>query len=285
MMIEFEKAVSLVPERYVHNLKRIIERTKHDRDHFIMIVAREGEGKSSFAQISGALIAGLQNNPECWKLEHNVYDVQSMMSRAHKIPYHGALNCDEGTAIFFRGDAQSREGKERIKFLTTCRSKRLIWFVCVTESGFCRIDPMLIQDRCENLIRIPKRGRMHWYSKDKLRQIWIDDKTRKVKRWGEPNWTGSWKKMPKAAFKEYEDWKHKALSGVGEDDDEEPKFYVTLNKYARMRGYSRTWGWRHKEELGAVQLPNSEWGIPMEKYEEDKKKFGNNHIKVVRTKK
>ena len=269
-MIDFETAVSFMPDRYVHNLKRIIERTKHDRDHFILVVAKEGEGKSSFVQISGAIVAGLQNNPECWKLEHNVYDVPSMMARAHKIPYHGALNCDEGTQIFFRGDAQSREGKDRIKFLTTCRSKRLIWFVCVTESGFCRIDPMLVQDRCETLIRIPKRGRMHWYSKEKLRRIWVDDKLRKVKRWGEPNWTASWKKMPKKDFCEYEEWKHAELEG----DEDTDQVWYTQTRVCKELGVTSGFVKPRRAELGGKKNPAGNWVYPMEVIEAYKQKAG-----------
>ena len=121
---------------------------------------------------------------------------------------------------------------------------------------------MLLRDRVKALIRVPKRGRLHWFSKKKLVKIEIDREEQRVKRWGKANWTASFRKLPKADYDEYDKHKRGSLGTKGEDEK--------IEKYYSPRQAAQVWlvpiktanHWINIGKVKSVKTANGRHRIP-----------------------
>ena len=241
-LLDYEGAAKRVPPRLVRNIDMLVKYTHTNRDAIVLVVSKEGEGKSTLVYEASTLVA--RDNPDLFVLDNIVYAPEHFEKRILEAPRHSAIDVDEGTSLFLRGDANTKWGRQRVKFLSQIRSRNHIMFVTLTESGFARADPQVIHDRATALIRITKRGRMWWYSKQKLVQIDVDPVRRMVKRWGEPNWKGSFKQLPKDVYIEYENYKHKKLEELNRPEEEKGEFnpderWVGTKEAMKILGFKR----------------------------------------------
>ena len=265
-MIEYHEAVKLVCKKLVHNVERIIAHTHTNRDFIIVIVSKEGDGKSTLAQEIGCLVA--QKDNDLFIVENNVYSPEDFEEKVRRCPRHSAIIADEGTSLFLRADSNTKWGRQRTKLLSQIRSRNHIIMVLLTESGFARVDPQILHDRCKAVIRITKRGRMWWYSKSKIKDIDFDEKKRMVKHWGAPNWKGGFKKLPKLAYKYYEKYKHNKLDELTPKEKaegiEEESAFMTTGEFGKAVGLSlvRIYQLCYKGEIEGFRIANKRMMIP-----------------------
>lgn len=223
--MSFDDVQCLAPDRLINNLFRIYEHLRTERDFWIILVSREGEGKSTLAQIMGILWLGITHNDSLFSFNNNTYGISHLKELMKTRPKYSCIISDEGSQMFMRADAMTKDGKERKKLAWTIRSMCHLHIIALTETGFAQVDPMLMKDRVKAVIRIPKRGRMFWYSKSKAQQIEIDRENQCVKRWGKPNWKASFKPLPELVYAEYDNHKKHLLGTDGSPSDQ--KYYST----------------------------------------------------------
>ena len=234
------EAAALVPPRLVLNIGTLVAYTKTMRDVFIIIVSKEGEGKSTLAQIMGAVSNGFaeENGQLRYALDSNIYDETEFKTRVFQTLNRFYI-ADEGTSMFLRADSNTKWGKERVKVLSQMRSRRHIFIVTLTESGLCRVDPQILHDRATAMIRITKRGRFQWFNKQNMRRLEVDPAKRMIKRWPDMNWAANFKKLPNKYYKQYETYKHNELEKYNTDEDNINVLsgYITPAEAKNMLGY------------------------------------------------
>jgi len=247
------------------NLKRMWEHTGTERDCWIIIVSKEGEGKSTLAQLIGMAWIAISGNKALFSLDNNVYFIPDLEDRMKTRPKRSCIISDEGSQMFMRADAMTKEGKQRLKLAWKIRSQCHLHVVLLTESAFARVDPILLQDRVKALIRVPKRGRLHWFSKRKLLNIQVDEKEKIVKRWGKANWTGSFRKLPEKSYEEYDAHKSKQLGTNEAEDLSVPKGkYYTVGQAAKqwLVSVQTSIRWCDNGKVKAIKNALGTWRIP-----------------------
>ena len=260
-MISYDEACKLTPDKLIKNIFRIYQHLLTERDFWIIIVSREGEGKSTLGQLIGALWVGVTKNPALFSVENNVYGIKQLKKLMHTRPKYSCIESDEGSGMYMRADAMTKEGKDRKKLAWTIRSMCHLHIIALTETGFAQVDPMLLKDRVKAVIRIPKRGRLFWYSKNKLAKIEVDRDNQCVKRWGKPNWKASFRALPKKEYEEYNTHKRKML---GTDGGQQSEKYYSVTEVAKkwMMSHEGVQKWVREKKIKAVKNPAGAYRIP-----------------------
>jgi hypothetical protein len=128
---------------------------KKNFDFFGIVLAREGDGKSTFAMECASYF-----DPD-FSIDNIIMTDNDWMKVHPKLHKGMALIFDEGSEIAFSRDAMKREQKDFMKLLTQIRGIGLFMLFCISDIK--NADRFLRERRAFALFYIPKRGEMWCY--------------------------------------------------------------------------------------------------------------------------
>lgn len=164
-------------------------------DWWVLIVAPEGEGKSSLA--IGILveycklvkeITGITINFEEAAKKFIIFDDFDFMRVVMKLnsstPYNFIL-ADEGSSLWQNRESMSRTRRTSTKFINVMRFLKCFVVTCAVD--IAQLDVVLKEHRIKSLIRIPHRGIYAYYNRDRLAKIYKRNKGNRSLTW---SWRG-----------------------------------------------------------------------------------------------
>lgn len=204
--------------------------TTRDFDWINVIVGPEGIGKSMLAiqESRESDPKFIENFPD-----NTVFDVGDLINQvANSYPGKKIIG-DEGALMFFSRDAMTKDVKNGIKMLTAMRAYNLSLTICVPN--FWIIDKYIREHRVKSVMRVVKRGWIHYYGPKKVRMIRQDKKKRYKTIWPDYDFRDSY---PKVEPELWEIYKNKKKSIVSKSRDGIDSVAEKHNKKCLKCGYS-----------------------------------------------
>ena len=187
--------------------------TKKNYDGFVLIVGREGFGKSTLA----FQIAKYCDND--FDLSRVVFTADQFLEAVKVAPRYSAIVFDETMGYLSSRGAMSKFNKVLIKVMSEMRSKNL--FVFLNIPNFFMMDWYVAQHRTTGLIYIRQRGIFGSYDYPTKKRLYMEGK--KTHSYSiPPNYRGNFRStfvLP--SQEEYEAKKQKAIDGWAENQVKE----------------------------------------------------------------
>lgn len=163
-----------------------IERTiKEDFDRVILVVGKEGVGKSTLAILLGYLITEERNKAlgidRPFEIEHNVsYNLLKLKKKVFKDSVSGDVRIIDESAVTggYKREAMGKMNRLLNKTLMTCRSRNQILFFLIPSINAVE---SYIRERCHSIIRVVGRGHAHVYAENEKHLVVWDRKLKRVR--------------------------------------------------------------------------------------------------------
>ena len=122
---------------------------RRDSDAVIIVVGREGKGKSTLAYRLGRVF-----DPDRFTSDSMYFTGRDFALAATKAPPGSVLVLDEAVDGGFSRDAMSKKNRDLVKFLIVCRQRNLIGVICFPNIKW--LDSYIKDHRMDWLITLPK---------------------------------------------------------------------------------------------------------------------------------
>ena len=163
-----------------------IERTiEEDFDRVILVVGKEGVGKSTLALLLGYLITEERNKAlgidRPFEVETNVsYNLQKLKKQVFKDSESGDVRIVDESAVTggYKREAMGKQNRLLNKTLMTCRSRNQILFFLIPSINAVE---SYIRERCHAIIRVVGRGHAHIYAENEKHLVVWDRRLKRVK--------------------------------------------------------------------------------------------------------
>ena len=163
-----------------------IERTiKEDFDRVVLVVGKEGVGKSTLAILLGYLITEERNKAlgidRPFEIETNVsYNLHKLKRQVFKDSVSGDVRIIDESAITggYKREAMGKMNRLMNKTLMTCRSRNQILFFLIPSINAVE---SYIRERCHAIIRVVGRGHAHLYAENEKHLVVWDRRLKRVK--------------------------------------------------------------------------------------------------------
>ncbi len=215
---------------------------KKDYDRVVLIVGKEGVGKSTLAILLAHLVQKTKQKNNIgdtseFDINENVYyDLKKLKKSVFKSSSSGDVRIIDEAAITggYRREAMGKQNRLLNRTLMTCRSRNQILFFLIPSINSVE---SYILERCSTLIRVVNRGHA-W--------IFHDKEIRRYIRWNPKSRRYQFKQRPFLHSEKYssidyhlgaEEWekyklhKEQSLSAEYEDDDEDEAEQINSGVY------------------------------------------------------
>lgn len=208
--VDFDPQLYLDPIGYA-NAKHIKADMRKDKSATIVVVGKERRGKTTFADIFGAVI-----DPDL-DTAHVVFPTAELRAAVNKEREHcyRVILQDEGAETWLSDEAAGADAKEMVRMFMETGYKNLCVIILIPD--YAKVQRYLKAHRVDVLIRIVKRGTYHFYSESRAKAIKINHDTKQI-MWGKPNFAGWYRPFPKTAF--WEEVERKKRFHLGSKDDD-----------------------------------------------------------------
>jgi energy-coupling factor transporter ATP-binding protein EcfA2 len=198
--------------------------TKKNYDGFVLVVGREGFGKSTIAlQLAKYCDPNFGLDNVCFTAEQFLYAVE------HAEKYQAIL-FDETMGYLSSRSAMSKFNKVLIKVMSEMRSKNLFVFLCIPN--IFMMDWYVAQHRTTGMIYIRKRGTFGSYDYPTKKKLYIEGK-RKHSYHVPPNFIGMFVKYFTVDKEEYEKKKQIAINQWAIENKLENKYKIQRDRLIR----------------------------------------------------
>jgi ABC-type oligopeptide transport system ATPase subunit len=189
------KLIGDIPYYTLWNLQQTRKRILDiDEDGIIGVIGEAGSGKTTVSIIcSFFLDKDFQQTRIIFNFEDLLYflrdcaeEIQKELNDStYKSPLRGeVVVLDEGVFVLFSADSLSKQGKMATKLFTVIRFLNVFMFVNMTN--FNKVDRTVRETRLYSTIRVTKKGRIEYRSKQRTRAISTEDNS---VQWSKPNFT------------------------------------------------------------------------------------------------
>lgn len=260
-----------------------------DKDMVILVVGSPGNGKSALTLWCQIFLALQDVQPDIedvtdlkdildsdelfkgWVYEHDAF--------CSAVRNNGGIliNYDEGYDSFYRRRAMSKKNTEAMSMMWKYRFKNHVIFI--NFQNVSDIEPDLLYKRVHGMIRVVKKGWFHFFSQNKINEIDVDSKTKKVS-FPKPDFKGS---FPDPAnyipeiWKDYKTNNEESLEDQAEkkeNEDSEPTNWLSTGQVTERLDVSgdTVRKWCNDQVINSKRLPNGDRRIPeseLEKLLED----------------
>ncbi len=136
-------------EQWHEWVEEVRSRPRMDSDAVIIVVGREGKGKSTLAYRLGHAF-----DPDNFNSANMHFTGRDFAIAATKAAPGSVLVLDEAIDGGFSRDAMSRKNKDLVKFLIVCRQRNLIGVICFPNIKW--LDSYIKDHRMDWLVTLPK---------------------------------------------------------------------------------------------------------------------------------
>lgn len=141
--------------------------TKRNDDYLTIVTGIEGSGKSTLAM---QMAATVDPNFSEERILYTAEDLNEFIHEIEKNPIPGrAVILDEGNMFLFSRDSMSGKNKMVVRWLSICRQKNVMVFVCVPN--FFTIDTYIREHRVKAIFNCYERGKFKAYAKAAVPQL------------------------------------------------------------------------------------------------------------------
>jgi len=234
----------------LQNLELVNEKVKNDFDAVILIVGPERMGKSTLANNAACVLdTHMTTGRMVWSTAHLRWAI------AHAKPYSCILQ-HEGANTWLSMDANKAENRKMVRSFMQIGEKNLKIIILIPDVAM--IQRYLKQFRALALLRVTTRGHFKFYSRKRIKQIHLQQSTKKV-IWPKENFRGYYRKpSPETPFwEEYHRLDHEFKSSQNAENpkvieaelrmDKFRRDTVTITEAAKMigmrRGTLEVWIW------------------------------------------
>lgn len=194
----------------IHQLVKVIrKKMKEQYDFVLVIIGPEGVGKSSLAWVMQK-----EFHPSFGEAD-NIFSPDEFRKKIRKAKKFRGKNVDEGAIVFFSGDASTREGRQGIKMLTGMRDFLQFCTICIPN--FWILTKYIREHRVKAVMRITKRGWVHYYCPKKVKQIRRNKRTLKT-IWPDWDFRDTFPDAGKLWPDEWKEYKERKRKEVLEDE-------------------------------------------------------------------
>lgn len=185
------------------NLDHVIKNVKKDFDAFILVVGREGYGKTTIASQMA-----LYCDPT-FNLDRMVFTAEQFIDAVQNAKKNEAIQFDETMGYLSARQNMSKFNRALIKVMSEMRSKNLFVFLCIPS--FFIMDWYVSLHRSTGMIYTYKRARFGSYDYVKKKDLWV--KGKKFHSYNvSPNFIGKFTKFFPFDKEAYEKKKAEAIS-------------------------------------------------------------------------
>ena len=215
-----------------------------DFDRVILIVGKEGVGKSTLAILLGYLITEERNKKlgidRPFEIETNIsYDLKKLKRQVFKDSVSGDVRIIDESAITggYKRDAMGRMNRLLNKTLMTCRSRNQILLFLIPDINEVE---SYVRKRCHSIIRVVGRGHAWIYGVDELGKIGWDIKKRQVvfrrkARYHLERYRTVEDMLSKDIWNRYIQHKETSLSEEYDETDDEPEVIIPKNFLSKQQ--------------------------------------------------
>ncbi|MFB6198485.1 MAG: hypothetical protein ABEI52_09510, partial [Halobacteriaceae archaeon] len=202
-------------QRLVQNFKNMRELMRDDVDFFGLFTGPNRTGKTTLnMRMARILKSGAER--DCLERTNFVFDPDELHSHSQELGKYGVMIGDEGSRLFYSGDATTSKQKQAKKLLKTYATRNQA--LLVSDTQFFRLDKEVLVDKCKFEVRIPSRGRFEFYNKEKLKQYEKDPDTGEARR-PDPVFEGSFDALSGDDWELYKDLEEEKIADdVGDGD-------------------------------------------------------------------
>lgn len=235
------EVASLEGSGWLKNLRVIISKywipaiTENDEDRLIIIEGKEGSSKSTLAlHVAILFLKGQGKELNIDSIHYNVNSLTDAILLSKK----GDIQIvDEGALLGFSRDAMTKNTKNLVKVLTTCRSKNNLILICIPTIKL--LDKYLKEHRVAGVLRVVRRGSVHIYNGMKWKQSQYREKYSKKMKVKRSNIVDFYPKVERLwgreIWQKYLDHKHEQLKNNEATNMNNPKGYPAKALYKRDR--------------------------------------------------
>jgi hypothetical protein len=194
---------------------------RRNYDSFILVVGREGYGKSTIA-----MQMALYLDPT-FTVDRVVFTAEQFMDAVKSAGKYQAIVFDETMGFLSSRGAMSKFNRDLIKIMSEMRSKNLYVFLCIPSLFI--MDWYPAEHRSTGMIYVYKRGCFGCYTYDRKKQCYVEGK--KTRSYSvSPNFIARYSKAFPIDKDVYEKKKQEAINSWNTVKDDEKKYKGKLEK-------------------------------------------------------